>query len=138
MARVFKAPKYREVAKDYLEIPFSATIAAATQNTIVVGPIMFPFKVTGVEMIFGADAADNLRYYWKVARNRQGSTTGVPSGRNIFGWMAPHGYFHGTGITKRANTSFKAREDEHYIKCHVNNLNAYAQAVNASLSIEEI
>lgn len=138
MARIFKAPSFEEVSKLTATIPVTGTVAANTHQTTIIGPIPFQYIVSEVEMIFGADAADNLRIYWKASRNRATSTTAPPSGRNILGWMAPLAYFIGDGVTKRVPANFKANPEEKYIKLHAHNQNAYAVTINCTITIEEV
>lgn len=133
----YKAPTFEEVAKRLLTIPITSPIPATTHLTIVVGPITFRYRVLEGEMIFRNDAMDQVRYYWLVSRNRTPSTTGVPSGSNLFGYLAPVGYFVGTGITKRVFSGVTPGAEQEYIKLHTHNLNAFAQTINCSIQIEE-
>jgi len=85
----FIAPTFEEVYKRSLDIPFTGTVGANAQLTLVVGPIPFRYRVISAEMIFRNDTGDNVRHYWLAGRNDQGSTTGVPPDRNLFGYLAP-------------------------------------------------
>jgi hypothetical protein len=124
------------VFKAQVNIPFMGTVGASTQLTLVSGMITFPFKIVGAEITFRDDAANSLRIYVLVSANTNTSTTDVPPDTNAFSQYSPTPYFVGEGTIKRASCFLPAFKGGMYIKVHANNLNAYAQTINATVTIE--
>jgi len=135
---MFKAPKIEMFIKRAYEIPFSALVAATSQQTIVSGLISFKFRVTLVKMIFDTDHVNSVLYYWLIGRNNQGSTTGLPEGDNIFREIVPVNFFVGNGETRTLQPNVAWEEDKGYLKLHINNLNTYAVTVKATIGIQEL
>jgi hypothetical protein len=134
---VFVAPEFKPVTRRVAQIPFTATVGAATQLTLVSSRITFKYKVTAVEIVFRDDAANLLQIYVLVSGNVNVSTTGVPPDPNVFSQYSSTPYFVGEGVVKKAECNVQAPDGYDFVKVHANNLNAYAQTVNVTVRIEE-
>lgn len=135
---VFVPPEYAPATRRVATIPFKAAIGANTQLTIVSFRIPFPFKITHAEVTFRDDAANNLQVYILVANNRNTSTTGVPPDPNVFSQYSSTPYFIGEGVVQKADCNVQAPDGYYYLKVHGVNNNAYAQTINATVTIEEV
>lgn len=135
---IFVAPEFKPVTKRVAQIPFVATIGATTQLTLVSNRVPFKYRVISAEIVFRDDAANLLQIYILVSGNTNTSTTGVPPDPNVFSQYSPSPYFVGEGVIKKAECSVQAPDGYPYVKVHAVNLNAYAQTINATVTIEEI
>lgn len=134
----FKAPTFEMVAKRVAELPFSGPIAAGAMLSLVSGMITYPFRITRVKMIFTEDANNWIVHEWYVSANRSVSTTGRPSGVNIFGRESPVSSFIGKAIIRKVQCSIEVREGRQYIKLYTNNTGPYLYQINGTITIEEI
>lgn len=135
---VFVAPEFKPVTRRVAQIPFTGTVGATTQLTLISSRITFKYKVVGVEIVFRDDAANALQIYVLVSGNQNTSTTSVPPDPNVFSTYSPTPYFVGEGVVKKAECTVLAPEGYYYVKVHAVNLNAYAQTINVTVRIEEV
>lgn len=120
------------------ELNFSGTVGAGTHLTIVSSAIPYGFRVKEAKMIFTVDANNNIRHYWLVSSEPSESTTGVPSGDNIFARENRQSYFIGKSFIRKAVTSLSYPDAPLYIKCHTWNQGAYPYVINCAINIEEL
>ena len=138
MVEPFKAPRFEMVGKRVAELPFSGTIAAGGFLTIVSSMITYKFRILKVKMIFTEDANNWIVHEWLISGNRSTSTTGRPSGTNIFGRESPVSSFAGKAIVRNIACSIEVREERNYIKLYTRSTSPYAYFVNGTITIEEI
>ena len=134
----YKAPELELALKKILEIPFASAIAAGAHLSLVSGRIEFPFRVTGAKMVFTDDANNWIQHRWYVSANRSVSTTGTPSGDNIFSPKSPSAYFSGKGLIRRVYANREYPAIGLYIKLYTFNNSPYAYNISASITIQEM
>jgi len=132
-------PPLNLTTKRRFTIPLMGTVGAgpAVGLTVVAGPITFPFRVVGAEIVFRNDTANLLQIYLLIANNQNTSTGTPPPDRNLFSPNTPTAYFLGESLIKRVVCDSTSAEDEIYIKAHAVNGCAYPQMVNVTVEIEE-
>ena len=132
-----RPPRIRISTKQLYTLPFSGTVALATQLTLLSSPIPFPFIVKSAEMVFSDEAMNQVRHYWLWADNDTVSTIAVPDGLNIFSRLAPTGYFIGHALIRRVEANLRINSIGARIKLHTNNLLNSAYDISASMTIQE-
>lgn len=133
-----RPPKLTLEPKRMFEIPFSGNVLAATQLTLLSGVIPFQFVVKGVTMVFNAEAMNQIRHYWLYGTDDVGSTTGVPSGVNIFSALTPVGYFTGHATIRKVDANILIPLSNARIKLHTDNLMNSAYDIVGSIKIQEV
>jgi len=88
-------------------------------------------------MVFRNDTGHLLRLYILVSRDTTVSTGVPPADTNVFAPFSPTAFFLGEGIIKRVTCDHLVDEEEKYVKLHAINGCAWAQTINASVTIEE-
>lgn len=134
----FVPPSWESVLKRRVQIPFNGAVGANAQLTLLSSRITFKYAVVATEVVFRDDAANNLQVYVLVSNNQNTSTTNVPPDPNVFSQYSPSPYFVGEGTIKRAECSVEAPVGYEFIKVHAVNNNAYAQTINATITLQEI
>jgi len=138
MAQKYVAPKFELLTKRTVEIPFTSIINTLTHLTLVSGMIPYPFRILQCKMIFTDDANNLVQHAWLTSGNISVSTTGLPSGDNIFGVESPTAVFIGKGIIRRVNTNIEFISPRLYIKLYTYNGLGYAYRINCSIIIQEL
>ena len=139
MAFRYRAPKFELSDKRQVELNFEGLVGAGAWLTFVPCPrIPYPFRVVLAKMVFTNEANNLVRVYWLTSTDDNPSTTGIPTGDNIFRKENPIQYFVGKAIIKRINANVEIPERNMFIKCHINNTLPYAYRVNNSLVIQEL
>jgi hypothetical protein len=124
--------------KRILVIPFMATLRALSNVTVLAGKIPFWYRVTQAEIVFRDDANNLLLIYVFVSRTPSLSDSSPPPDSNVFSQYSSTPYFVGEGLVKHVECNYVVQDGEAYIKVYAANLNAYAQTVNVTVTIEEI
>lgn len=106
--------------------------------TLVAGPITFPYRVRGAEVIFRSDTANLLQIYLMSARNSTTSNGSPPADTNLLSPFVATAFLVGEGLIKRVALDYEADQEEQYIKAHAVNGCAYAQTVSVTVEIEEV
>lgn len=134
----YEAPLIEIEDKPEYEIPFIATIGATAQGTTVISGLSKPYKILEARMYFPDDAVNNVLIYWLIARDGEGSTTGIPTGDNMFSPFATLQWFigHADLVTIRGNIDITVLDTG--LKMHVINNNAYAITMMSILKIREL
>lgn len=135
---IFKAPVLDLESVKVVEIPFSGLVGAGAQLTLVSNMITYPFRILQCKMVFDRNARNLVHHYWLYAGDREGSTTGVPSGDNIYQKETPLGYFLGESLVRTVNSAIDILEVRRFIKLHTVNGLAVGYYINASITIQEI
>jgi len=135
---IYKAPVLNLESKRIVEIPFTGTVGANAQITLVSNMITYPFRVTQARMIFDRNARNLIRHYWLHSGEREESTTGLPSGDNIYSRETSLGYFIGQATVRIANSSIDVLEGKRFIKLHTVSTLGVAYNISASITIQEI
>jgi len=120
------------------EIPISGAIGANLQGTILSGIITIPFKITGVRFIFPDNAINNVRAYLLYATDDNTSTTGTPTGTNVFSRYSPTAYFVGHDAIINAYCNIDINDNRTRLKLHINNLNNWATIIQVIVSIRRL
>ena len=131
----YVAPKFELKAGRIAEIPFYATVPAASQLTILSDMITFPFIVRNILIDFGADHLDAVLHYVLLSTSRTTSATAVPADTNAFSGLSPIGYAIGDNREKRYYPNIEWRETKSFIKVHAVNNNAYAVNIKVTVTI---
>jgi hypothetical protein len=105
--------------------------------TIIAGPITFPYRVKGAEVVFRNDTANLLQIYLMTSRNTTTSNGAPPADTNLLSPSVATAFLLGEGLIKRVALDYEAEAGEQYIKAHALNGCAYAQTVNVTVEIEE-
>jgi hypothetical protein len=105
--------------------------------TLIAGPITFPYRITGLEVVFRNDAANLLQIYPLVSRDRTISAGAAPADTNLIAPFVPTAFLIGEGLIKRVKLNYQPDVDQTYIKIHGLNGCAYAQTISATVEIEE-
>lgn len=124
--------------KRVLTLPFMANLAANTNLTILAGRIPFRYRVVEAEIVFRDDAANNLLIYVFASKTNSLSVGAPPPDTNLFSQYSSTPYFIGEGLIKNVKCSYIAEDAEYYLKVYASNLNAYAQTVNVTVTVEEV
>jgi hypothetical protein len=124
--------------KRVLTLPFMAALPANTNITILAGKIPFRYRIIEAEIVFRDDTNNNLLIYVFASRTNNFGTASPPPDTNVFSQYSSTPYFLGEGLIKNVKCSYTAEDGEYYIKVYASNLNAYAQTVNATVTVEEI
>ncbi len=132
-------PRFNLTLKRRYTLVLSGTVGAGPGAglTIVAGPITFPYRVTGAEVVFRDDTANLLQVYLLIARNATTSNGAPPADSNLLGPFIATSFLLGEGLVKRVSLGYEAESDQQYIKAHALNGCAYAQTVNVTVEIEE-
>lgn len=138
MGERYQVPPIEFVPKRSWDIPMSGTVPGFSQATIVSGKITFPFRITRVRMWFRNDAAYSVLLYWLVSPNSTGSTTGIPSGDNIFAYAAPVPYFAAEDTVIEALSNYEDPDGNKYLKLHAVNGLAVLMDVLGIATVEEL
>jgi len=134
----FKAPTFNLTAKRMVEIPFTGTITAGNNLTLVAGPISYPFRIIQCKMIFTAIAVSVIEHRWFTSHTVSAPTTGPPSDENIFGRESPSAYFVGESLIRIVNCNLEFKEPHLYIKLHTYNPSVATYILNCSIILQEI
>jgi hypothetical protein len=134
----FTPPVYKTQDKLVLEIPFQVTLLTLTQNTVVVGPIPFPFRIIGTRSTGAVTANIDVQYYFLVSGNPNTSTTGVPPDDNIYGSVSPTAFWRSDTINELHILNYKVAERNRYLKVHFVNNDAITRFMQASITIEQL
>lgn len=131
-------PRYQPIDKRQVEINFNGTLATGAFLSVVAGPITYRFRIIQVKMIFTDDANNLVEHGWFISSNAGVSTTGFPSGDNIFSVESPATLFVGKHIVRIANTNVKIDEINRYIKLYTHNTCGTVYAFNCAIVIQEL
>jgi hypothetical protein len=106
--------------------------------TLVVGPISFPYKIKGAEIVFRDDTTSLLQIYLLSSRDTTTSAGGPPADTNLFAPFGPTVFLIGEALVKRVAVDYTPDPDQKYIKVHALNNCTYAQTVNVTVEIEAV
>jgi len=106
--------------------------------TLVAGPISFPFRITGAEVIFRDDAANLLFIYLLISRDTTTSGGGPPADTNLLSPFVPTAYLLGEALIKRVSLDYSPESDQKYIKVHGLNGCTYPQTISVTVEIEAV
>lgn len=134
---IYRAPKLDLEGKYTIEIPFSASVGANTQLTLVSKRITYPFRILQTKMIFDRNARNLVQHYWLHSGEDGVSITGVPSGDNIYGAETPLGYIIGEATVRIISSMIDIDERNRFIKLHTVNGLGVAYYINCSIIIQE-
>jgi len=135
---IYKAPVLDLDVKSTIEIPLTRTIGAGAQDTRVSGMITYPFRIIQTKMFFGRNARNLIQYYWLYSSENSESTTGIPSGKNIYTKLTPLVYFIGEAEIKTINSQIDVLDKDQYIKLHIVNGLGVAYDGSGTITIQEL
>ena len=132
-------PKINLVIKKKYTLTLSGVVGAGpgVGQTLLAGPISFPFRITGAEVVFRSDTANLLFIYLLISRDTTTSAGGPPADTNLLSPFVPTAYLLGEGLIKRVSLDYSPESDQKYIKVHALNGCAYAQTISATVEIQE-
>jgi len=132
------APRWKPVDKRQVELNFSGTIVNGAFNSVVAGPIPYKFRILLAKMIFTDDANNLVEHGWYISANNSVSTTGPPSGDNVFGRENPTQLFIGDNLIRVANCNVVVDQVNMYIKLYVHNTCGATYTFNCAMIIQEL
>ena len=132
-------PKIQFTRKRRYTLALTGTVGAGPNVglTLIAGPITFPYRIVGAEVVFRDDAANNVWIYLLTSNNTTTSATGPPADTNLLSPFVATAYLVGDGLIKRVTLDYEAEATDRYLKVHAVNGNTYAQTISATVEIEE-
>lgn len=132
-------PKLNVTVKRRYTLAISGTVGAGPNVglTLLAGPISFPYRVKGAEVVFRSDTANLLQIYLLISNNSTISTNTPPADQNLLSPFVATSYLIGESLIKRVALDYLAESGNIYLKVHAINGCTYAQTVNVTIEIEE-
>lgn len=135
----FKPPLVLGIeSQEYVLVFVLEGLGAGLQNTVVTSMIPLKYAVTKIETFFSDDAINNVRVYWLMSNNAQGSTTSIPDGSNLIAPFSAINFIIGHADLVSISANVLSETDKSYIKMHVINNNAYAVDIMGLVTIRKV
>lgn len=117
---------------------FSGTCLAAAELTLVSKRINYPFKILSFNASFALNTNRTLKLRCFISPDKSASTTGEPTGQNIFATLGEDSYLIGDDEQKNLKHEVNVRESGMYLKIHAENIDTFAHTVDAFIVIETL
>lgn len=119
-----------------LTLPFSGSVAAGGELTLVSQFLNFPYTIRSLHASFALGANRTLQIRFILSRDPEAPATGQPTGNDLLSTHGQVPYLVGDDERKEFPHEIQIPDSGTYLKVYGNNSDAFAHTIDAQIVID--